>query len=90
MFEKSIFQFRSAKLPSLIYVHHHFYLKTGVSRNGSSLGYSEQDYKHCDMVSCPTRTKNHILQVTILRLPCNVGADLSEQNQSTACASVEN
>ena len=43
--------------------------------------------------SCPTRTKKlqyHILQATILRLPCNVGADLSEQNQSTACASVEN
>ena len=26
-----------------IYFHHHFYLKTGVSRNGFSLGYSEQD-----------------------------------------------
>ena len=26
-----------------IYFHHHFYLKTGVSKNGLSLGYSEQD-----------------------------------------------
>ena len=26
-----------------IYFHHHFYLKTGVSRNGLSPGYSERD-----------------------------------------------
>ena len=26
-----------------IYFHHHFYLKTGVSRNGLSLGFSERD-----------------------------------------------
>jgi hypothetical protein len=26
-----------------IYFHRHFYLKTGVSKNGLSLGYSEQD-----------------------------------------------
>ena len=26
-----------------IYFHNHFYLKTGTSRNGLSLGYSEQD-----------------------------------------------
>ena len=25
------------------YFHHNFYLKTGVSKNGLSLGYSEQD-----------------------------------------------
>ena len=32
-----------------IYFHHYFYLKTGVSRNGLSLGYSERDTSSVDM-----------------------------------------
>ena len=38
-----------------IYFHHHFYLKTGVSRNGLSPGYSERDissvYTHNTFIS---------------------------------------
>ena len=44
-----------------IYFHRHFYLKTGVSRNGLSLGYSERDTSTAMSMFCSSQDKNSAL-----------------------------